>query len=236
MHDENLRKALVQAIDSDQVATILASGGNPAKFQNLSAGEPKLCDTKDLWKSAPQFDLTTAQKMLDDAGWKVGANGMREKNGQPLKLKLVYISSTPATAAYEYLAQQWAKIGVQLQLNGMDVAGASQATSDGNFDIIDFGVGTSNWPQMVPFFSGPTIKQGGSNYGNVDNAAFERATASGMSKKGLASCDDWKQASVALVSSADVLPIGWFDTGITVKGAQADGNLSIYPFTIRMTR
>lgn len=236
MHDENLRKALVHATDSGQVATILASGGSPGKFQNLSAGEPKFCNTKDLWKSAPQFDLTTAKKMLDDDGWKVGANGKREKNGQPLKIKLVYISSTATTAAYEYLAQQWAKIGVDLQLNSTDLAGASQATVDGNFDIIDFGVGTSNWPQIVPFFSGPTLKEGGSNYGDTANPDFDRATSSGMSKKGLASCDDWKEASVALVSSADILPIGWYDSGITVKGAQADGNLAIYPFTIRMTR
>ena len=37
------------------------------------------------------FNMDAAKKMLDDAGWKVGASGFREKNGQILELKIAAI-------------------------------------------------------------------------------------------------------------------------------------------------
>ena len=37
------------------------------------------------------FNLEAAKKMLDDAGWKVGASGYREKNGKILELKIAAI-------------------------------------------------------------------------------------------------------------------------------------------------
>jgi len=33
------------------------------------------------------FDVAQAKQLLDDAGWKVGADGVREKNGVKLELK-----------------------------------------------------------------------------------------------------------------------------------------------------
>lgn len=37
------------------------------------------------------FDMEEAKKILDDAGWKVGSSGYREKNGQILELKIAAI-------------------------------------------------------------------------------------------------------------------------------------------------
>ena len=58
-------------------------------------------------------DIESAKKLLDDAGWKLDQNGKRvNKDGQPLRLQLVTLSSGDFPAVAQTLMNQWAKIGV----------------------------------------------------------------------------------------------------------------------------
>ena len=58
-------------------------------------------------------NLEAARKLLDDAGWRVGPDGKRvNKDGQPLKLQLVTLSSGDFPAIAQTLMNQWARVGV----------------------------------------------------------------------------------------------------------------------------
>lgn len=58
-------------------------------------------------------NLDEAKKLLDEAGWKLGADGKRvNKDGQPLRLQLVTLSSGDFPAVAQTLMNQWAKVGV----------------------------------------------------------------------------------------------------------------------------
>ncbi|MDQ2787730.1 MAG: peptide ABC transporter substrate-binding protein [Chloroflexota bacterium] len=69
------------------------------------------------------FNMDQAKKILDDAGWKPGGDGVREKNG----VKLSFTNSTTAgnkvrEQAQQYLQQTWKQIGVDMQIKNFPAA------------------------------------------------------------------------------------------------------------------
>lgn len=46
-----------------------------------------------------EFDAAAANKLLDDAGWKKGADGIREKDGQKLKINFSATTKNPVVDA-----------------------------------------------------------------------------------------------------------------------------------------
>lgn len=61
------------------------------------------------------YDPEQAKRLLDEAGWKPGANGVRQKDGQPLSLKVLYDPGNPTRARTALIAQQqWKALGVDV--------------------------------------------------------------------------------------------------------------------------
>ena len=52
--------------------------------------------------------------MLDQAGWKPGPGGVRQKDGQPLKLRIIFGPNTSKTAerVVTVAQQAWGDVGV----------------------------------------------------------------------------------------------------------------------------
>jgi peptide/nickel transport system substrate-binding protein len=84
LQDVNVRKAIVMAVDRDKIVKEFSLAPPPVTFwDGTPYGNPDL-------KPIP-YDPEGAKKLLDDAGWKVGADGIRAKGG--VKLKLRYITT-----------------------------------------------------------------------------------------------------------------------------------------------
>ena len=89
-NDPAVRKALNIGLDRAQIVSTLYANQNTAAYGPLSPasfGYWNQCETIN------KYNLATAQKMLDDAGWKVGSSSLREKDGQKLSLQL-YVFGT----------------------------------------------------------------------------------------------------------------------------------------------
>jgi len=71
---------------------------------------------EELWP----FNQEKAEQLLDQAGWKVGSNGIREKDGKPLNIKLVYgagsLITTEGATVLEDLQSQWKEVGFNVEL------------------------------------------------------------------------------------------------------------------------
>jgi peptide/nickel transport system substrate-binding protein len=66
-----------------------------------------------------EFNLAKAIKLLDDAGWKPGADGVREKNG--VKLHAVYQTSinAPRQKTQEIVKQSCQKAGISIEIKSV---------------------------------------------------------------------------------------------------------------------
>jgi peptide/nickel transport system substrate-binding protein len=78
-------------------------------------------------------DLAKANKILDDAGWAKGSDGIRAKNG--VKLSILYQTSTNAVRqdTQALVKQWWSQIGVETELKNIDASvffGGDQSSPD----------------------------------------------------------------------------------------------------------
>lgn len=115
LDDLRVRQALSYAINEKRIV------------DNLEYGTAKLAasDLSDFyWAYDPNvttypYDPKKAEQLLDAAGWKRGANGMREKNGQPLSLQLAYGtgSETARQIAVE-VQEDLRAVGVDVPVKG----------------------------------------------------------------------------------------------------------------------
>ena len=111
--DVNLRKAVAHAIDRRALITgVLDDLATPDQSM---VPPPALGPHANLVKGV-QFDLAQSRKILDDAGWRVGSGGIREKDGR--QFKLVLVSGFPSA---EVLRPIPAFIQAQLRAVGIDV-------------------------------------------------------------------------------------------------------------------
>ncbi len=67
-------------------------------------------------------DIDAANKLLDEAGWVKGSDGVRAKDGK--RLSLLYQSSTNSVrqAAQALIKQWWNEIGVEVELRNVDAS------------------------------------------------------------------------------------------------------------------
>jgi peptide/nickel transport system substrate-binding protein len=85
----------------------------------------------------PPFDTTAAKAMLDSSGWHAGPNGMRAKNGRPLRFSIsVPTSSAPRMRYAEMLQEQFRKLGVQVDLDVGNFATVNDRMHKHDFDAI----------------------------------------------------------------------------------------------------
>jgi peptide/nickel transport system substrate-binding protein len=67
-----------------------------------------------------KLDRTKAGQLLDDAGWKLGADGIREKDGQKLHVKLWTQSDTEFKRLTEAVQAQLKAVGMDAEITVFD--------------------------------------------------------------------------------------------------------------------
>ena len=80
-----------------------------------------------------EFNIEKANKILDDAGWKRGADGIRAKDGK--RLKMVYQTSinAPRQKTQAIVKQAAAKAGIEIEIKSV-VASVYFSSDAGNPD------------------------------------------------------------------------------------------------------
>lgn len=119
LSDIKVRTALSMAIDRQTLVDVgYGSAGRPTC--NLVPA-PEMFASTDNTGCLTQ-DMEGAKKLLDEAGWVPGADGIREKDGK--KLKLLYQTSTnPVRQDFQALIKDWwTELGVDVELKNIDAS------------------------------------------------------------------------------------------------------------------
>jgi peptide/nickel transport system substrate-binding protein len=150
LKDVALRRAIATAIDSKTMVDKVwggyaeeAEGYIPPVFADYTWNPPD--DVK------RNFDLDEANRMLDEAGYKKGSDGIRaDKQGKPLNLRLLMHAETNLDETGGPFIKGWLKdVGINVTLQPRSDDQVNQDTTRGEFDLAFSGWNANPDPDYV---------------------------------------------------------------------------------------
>ncbi|MFT8523401.1 TIGR04028 family ABC transporter substrate-binding protein [Gluconobacter oxydans] len=118
--DIRVREALLHGTDRQEIVNVLYSENYPLARSVISSKAAGFIDLSEKLT----FDPGRAAQLLDSAGWKRGEDGLRYKDGHPLRLGIhISLPHPQNKTMLELVAQQWRKLGVELDIMSGSAAG-----------------------------------------------------------------------------------------------------------------
>lgn len=186
LDDIRVRQAISYAINRhDIVQHVLYNVGEPAIGPFL----PSMVWTNKSLKPYEQ-DIERANQLLDEAGlMDTNDDGIREKDGKPLKLSLITYAARPGLPPMaEAIAAQLKQVGISLQAQVLDMGAIDDMRKNGNWDLYlaAYNIAMVPDPEYVLTnwytTAGPDNGPGYSN-ANVDFLIEEARTITDLSKR-----------------------------------------------------
>lgn len=172
--DPAVRQAIQHGIDRQELVDTFFGGGVEAATDVVSTGHPYYTDHSDLLS----FDTDLSNQLLDDAGWSLGSDGVREKDGTRLQLTLT-VSESYNSDYIEYLQSRLAEIGLELELQQVSDAELTDLRTAGNWQIAIYqGAARGDADGIAAFYSSELSSWGASlaPQPHVDALLAEQAT------------------------------------------------------------
>lgn len=130
--DQRVRRAISLAVDRQAVVDAVLSPSFKPATSTLAATTPGWTDLSVELAA----DTDRAAALLDEAGWKPGADGIREKDGTRLSLKAIWATNfNPNQPALELLQQQLRQVGIEIELEQSEIGNYQNLQKVGDFDL-----------------------------------------------------------------------------------------------------
>ncbi|MBN9442382.1 peptide ABC transporter substrate-binding protein [Bosea sp. (in: a-proteobacteria)] len=114
LSDPKVREAMNYLIDRDSVQKFIYGRGGTATASFVN--EPKRFKSTKL---KYEFNIEKANKILDEAGWKKGSDGVREKDGKKLKYVFQTSINAPRQKTQAIIKQACQRAGIELELKSV---------------------------------------------------------------------------------------------------------------------
>ena len=181
--DKRVREAMSIAINRAEIAKgILLGNAEPA----YTIVDKDALDHDPKTMGIIKEDIERARKLLDEAGWKPGADGIREKDGVKLAPKVYYTANANSARVGEAILGYMRRIGVQWMVQPWDSTIAAAKMAEQDYEI---------WSVTVPYLSA----------GDLMNIYFDSRnipTPNRMNYKD-AETDEWLRLGRAALTEAD---------------------------------
>lgn len=162
LKDVKVRQALAWALDRDELV-VLGSEGLSTPVTTWLGSNPKYAEAKNAVYT--KYDPDKAKDLLEEAGWKLGDDGIRHKNGEKLQFKLRTWGQDKALG--ETIQNQWSRIGVDTEVIYGDYALIETARETGDWDgLIE---AWQTYGDEHSLLSGQFNPTGTANYGKYDD-------------------------------------------------------------------
>jgi peptide/nickel transport system substrate-binding protein len=117
LQDLNLRRAIAFAIDKNQISDKIYQGLYPPAYSDQAPSS--WAYNKQVENKYP-FDPAKANQLLDQAGWKIGMDGIRVKDGKRLSLRIATTAGRkPRELTEQVLKYYLKKIGIELTIDNV---------------------------------------------------------------------------------------------------------------------
>jgi peptide/nickel transport system substrate-binding protein len=139
--DRRVREAMSITINRAELGKAILLGNADPAFTNV---DPDALDFDPKTRDIVKEDVERAKKLLDEAGWKPGADGIREKDGVKLQPKVYFTQAGNTPRIAEAIQGYLRRIGVQWQLQPWDSTIAAAKMAEQDYEI---------WSVTVPYLS-----------------------------------------------------------------------------------
>ena len=163
LSDIALRRAILLGTDYREIAEDVFRGG--------------LAQAKSLYPDNMPFAVLNyrtsadeAAALLDSAGWALGSEGVRHKDGAPLELVIATYPQQPDLAPLSAAVQaQYAKLGIAASIVSFDSINDAIADPSNRWDIAMISKGTAGYGRVQGFLDTYLLPGGMRNYVGYDN-------------------------------------------------------------------
>jgi len=174
--DKRCRQALMYALDRQRIIDDLWNGAAEIAHSNISPSSQYYNSELKQY----EFDPEKAKALLDEAGWTVGADDIREKDGEKFAFTCTAKAGDQARKAIAELSQQFFKdIGVDMQIDEAPVAEILEAMRQGTTEMSIFNW-TYNNGLLEPDCTDTLSSTGGSNFPHFKNAEMDELCSQGL--------------------------------------------------------
>lgn len=186
LKDKKVRQALIYGLDRKKyVDTALKGYGTVA---NVPIHPTSWAYTEE-GVNKYEYDKEKAKKLLDEAGWKVGSDGIREKDGQKLKLSYFGPSSAKDSDLLIPIAKEnYKEIGVEFNPEFMDFNTMLSKVNKGDYDLASV---------STPITSDPSERAGEYlSTANETSLGYKNAKVDELIQKGIETVDIEKRKPI----------------------------------------
>jgi len=176
LSDKRVRQAMMYAIDRQLLIDEIFLGNAVLATSNLS---PAMGDFYNPDVVQYPYDVDAANALLDEAGWVMNDDGMREKDGQPLTFTCFVITDDSARRPEAEVVQQMlAEVGIDMQLQEAPVSQILEQLPAGEIDAALF-----NWSygdSADPDATSTLHSTGASNFSNFKTERVDELLEQGL--------------------------------------------------------
>ena len=222
LDDLRVRRALAYATNKAELIKKVTHGVNiPA-----DSDQPPFLWAHDDHVTRYDFNPQRAATLLEEAGWTLGPDGVRHKDGKTLSLLLAgYTGSATVDAAQEVIQREWKDVGVEVEIKNYptDLLYAPAAEhgieQSGKFDAIFESWGNGSDPDDVVLFACGSAPPNGWNVYHFCSRRLDAAETVALSTYDQAK----RKAAYGAVQEvlSDQVPVIflWFERYVTVANS-----------------
>lgn len=161
--DVRVRQALSWGLDRDEL-NLLGAEGQSTPVTTWLGSNPAYAEAKNAVYG--KSDPDKAGQLLDEAGWLMGNDGIRYKDGDPLTVRLMTWGGEKALG--EALQSQWSALGVKAEVRHGDYSLIETARETGDWDATI--EAWSTFGDEYALLAGQYAAEGRGNYGGLKDA------------------------------------------------------------------
>jgi peptide/nickel transport system substrate-binding protein len=171
--DLHLRRALTLPIDRLDIARKTYLGQAEVATDIVMPESP-------FYRPAaiPRPDRDAARAQLDAAGWRVGPDGMRQRNGQRLTIVLTCIAQDAANLRTAVVLQStWRDLGIETDIRPLPanlLYGTTGTLATGNFSVALVSYSFSITPDRSEYLASDAIPPSGYNYARLRDPVLDK--------------------------------------------------------------
>lgn len=222
LRDESVRRALLGAIDRDQLVAD-ALGGDAVRADALIPPTSGVYDATAAGTVA--YDPKAAGKALEKAGWtKKDGQWVAPGDKTPYELEVLSIpaAANPRLAAVaETVRDAWRALGFNVSAVTVKAGDLATRLREGTFTtaVVDIAEGLE--PDLYPLLATTQVQSTGSNLAGYQDPTLdpllEAARAPGTQEERLAA---WKALLEGLATREPILPLAWIDEIMLARGLE----------------